>query len=74
LPPGDDQRSGGVQTSADGGSSLLGSGAGVTAGSGDAVQGEVGEAGPDSNHVPAEHRGVVERYFGDPFAALDPEP
>jgi hypothetical protein len=55
---------GGVQTSADGGSALRGSGAGVTAGSGYAVQGEVGEAGPDSNRVPAQHRETVERYFG----------
>ena len=74
LPPGDNSGNGGVQTSADGGSSLLGSGAGVTAGSGDAVQGEVGAAGPDSNSVPPEHRGLVERYFGDPFVAPDSAP
>ncbi|MBL8128386.1 MAG: hypothetical protein JNM64_12155 [Chloroflexia bacterium] len=54
----------GVQTSADGGSALRGSGAGVTAGSGFATQGEVGEAGPDSNRVPPQHRDTVERYFG----------
>lgn len=54
----------GVQTSADGGSALRGSGAGVTAGSGFATQGDVGEAGPDSNRVPAQHRDTVERYFG----------
>ena len=54
----------GVQTSADGGSALRGSGAGVTAGSGYATQGDVGEAGPDSNRVPPQHRGTVERYFG----------
>jgi hypothetical protein len=29
-------------------------------------QGEVGVAGPDSNHVPPEYRGIVEAYFGDP--------
>ena len=54
----------GVQTSADGGSALRGSGAGVTAGSGYATQGDVGEAGPDSNRVPPQHRDTVERYFG----------
>jgi hypothetical protein len=54
----------GVQTSADGGSALRGSGAGVTAGSGFATQGDVGEAGPDSNRVPPQHRDTVERYFG----------
>ncbi|HET7095018.1 MAG TPA: hypothetical protein VFI22_16115 [Thermomicrobiales bacterium] len=52
-----------VQTSDNGGSSMRGSGAGVTAGSGSAVQGEVGEAGPDSNRVPPDYRSVVERYF-----------
>ncbi len=55
----------GVQTSSDGGSAMRGSGAGVTAGSGFAVQGEVGDAGPDSNRVPAEHRETVERYFSN---------
>jgi hypothetical protein len=55
----------GVQTSSDGGSAMRGSGAGVTAGSGYAVQGEVGDAGPDSNRVPAEHRETVERYFSN---------
>lgn len=54
----------GVQTSSDGGSALRGSGAGVTAGSGFATQGDVGEAGPDSNRVPEQHRDTVERYFG----------
>jgi hypothetical protein len=54
----------GVQTSADGGSAIRGSGAGVTAGSGFATQGDVGEAGPDSNRVPEQHRDTVERYFG----------
>jgi hypothetical protein len=53
----------GVQTAADGGSALRGSGAGVTAGSGSATQGDVGEAGPDSNRVPPQHRETVERYF-----------
>ena len=55
----------GVQTSSDGGSAMRGSGTGVTAGSGFAVQGEVGDAGPDSNRVPAEHRDTVERYFSN---------
>jgi hypothetical protein len=61
LPTGSGEQ--GVQTSSDGGSALRGSGAGVTAGSGYAVQGEVGEAGPDSNRVPPQHRDTVERYF-----------
>ena len=61
LPTGTGQE--GVQTASDGGSALRGSGAGVTAGSGFAVQGDVAEAGPDSNRVPAEHRETVERYF-----------
>ena len=56
---------GGVQTSSDGGSAMRGSGAGVTAASGSAVQGEVGEAGPDSNRVPPQHRETVERYFSN---------
>lgn len=63
LPASDGQE--GVQTVADGGSALRGSGAGVTAGSGYAQQGEVGEAGPDSNRVPPEHRETVERYFSN---------
>jgi hypothetical protein len=44
---------------------MRGSGSGVTAGSGVAVQGEVGDAGPDSNRVPPEHRDTVERYFSN---------
>jgi hypothetical protein len=63
LPASDGQE--GVQTVADGGSALRGSGAGVTAGSGYAQQSEVGEAGPDSNRVPPEHRETVERYFSN---------
>jgi hypothetical protein len=62
LPSSDGDQ--GVQTSPDGGSALPGSGAGVTAGSGFATQGDVGEAGPDSNRVPPQHRDTVERYFG----------
>ena len=63
LPSGPGEE--GVQTASDGGSAMRGSGAGVTAGSGFAVQGEVGETGPDSNRVPAEHRETVERYFSN---------
>ena len=63
LPSGSGDQ--GVQTSSDGGSALRGSGAGITAGSGFAEQGEVGQAGPDSNRVPAEHRETVERYFSN---------
>src|SRR5215212_4048965 len=55
----------GVQTSSNGGSAMRGSGSGVTAGSGVAAQGEVGDAGPDSNRVPPEHRDTVERYFSN---------
>jgi hypothetical protein len=55
----------GVQTSPNGGSALRGSGSGVTAGAGYAVQGDVGEAGPDSNRVPPQHRETVERYFSN---------
>ncbi|MCC6314708.1 MAG: hypothetical protein IT337_11940 [Thermomicrobiales bacterium] len=58
-----------MQTSSDGGSALAGSGAGVTTGGGDAAQQKVGAAGPDSNHVPAGYRDVVERYFSDDGSA-----
>jgi hypothetical protein len=34
--------------------------------SGDATQEEVGAAGPDSNRVAPEYRGVVEDYFSEP--------
>jgi hypothetical protein len=54
-----------VQTGSDSNSSMVGPGAGVTVGSGAATQGEVGEAGPDSNHVPPEYRSIVESYFSD---------
>ena len=64
LPPGGNGE--GVQTSNDAGGSRAGTGAGVTAGAGTTVQGEVGETGPDSNRVPPAHRAVVERYFGEP--------
>ncbi|MGH2558576.1 MAG: hypothetical protein ACRDJH_05890 [Thermomicrobiales bacterium] len=57
---------GSIRTSENGGSSLPGSGAGATAGSGATVQGEVDEAGPDSNRVPPAYRGIVEDYFSDP--------
>ncbi len=63
LPP--SSGGGGVQTSNDGGGSRQGTGSGMTAGSGAAVQGEVGKAGPDSNRVPPAYRSVVERYFSD---------
>ena len=46
-----------------GSQSNLGSGSGMTAGGGGSAQGEVGESGPDSNHVPSEYRQVVESYF-----------
>jgi hypothetical protein len=44
---------------------VRGSGAGITAGSGSAVQADVAEAGPDSNRVPEAYRPVVERYFSN---------
>ncbi len=47
------------------GGSSLGTGAGVTVSSGSAQQGEVGQNGPDSNHVPPDYRSIVERYFSD---------
>ncbi|MFM9107775.1 MAG: hypothetical protein ACKOWF_13865, partial [Chloroflexota bacterium] len=64
LPPGQGGQQG-VQTVNDGGSALAGSGTGVTAGSGTATQGEVGESGPDSNHVPPQYREIVQDYFSD---------
>lgn len=56
----------GVRTSADGGSSAVGNGAGVAARSGSTVQQEVGIAGPDSNRVPPGYRSLVENYFSEP--------
>jgi hypothetical protein len=52
-----------VQTSGDSGSSTLGSGSGVSVSGGTSVQGEVGQAGPDSNRVPPAYRSLVESYF-----------
>lgn len=57
---------GSVRTSENSGTSSVGSGTGVTAGSGATVQGEVDEAGPDSNRVPPAYRSIVEDYFSDP--------
>ena len=54
-----------VQIGGNSGTSSLGTGAGVTVSSGSATQGEVGESSPDSNHVPAEYRSIVEHYFSD---------
>ena len=54
-----------VQINTDSNSSRVGPGAGVTVSSGSATQGDVGEAGPDSNHVPPEYRSIVESYFSD---------
>ena len=58
----------GVQTGGSSGSASLGSGSGTASGGGNATQGEVGEAGPDSNRVPPAYRDVVEDYFSDPAA------
>jgi hypothetical protein len=55
----------GIQTINNAGGTVRGSGAGITAGSGSAVQTDVAEAGPDSNRVPEEYRPVVERYFSN---------
>lgn len=54
----------GVQTGG-ASSSSSGSGAGAAAGAGSVSQGDVGEAGPDSNRVPEEYRSIVENYFTD---------
>lgn len=54
-----------VQTSSNSGSSSLGPGAGVTVSNGSTQQGDVGQTGPDSNHVPPEYRSIVESYFSD---------
>jgi hypothetical protein len=73
--PGEDPRSAvqlsrspdgeGVQTSGDSGSATNGSGSGVSVSGGTSVQGEVGQAGPDSNRVPPAYRSLVESYFSD---------
>lgn len=54
-----------VQIGGSSGASSLGPGAGVTVSSGSTQQGEVGQSGPDSNHVPPEYRSIVESYFSD---------
>lgn len=53
------------QTSSDNGGSNGGSGPGASVSSGTSTQGVVGEAGPDSNRVPADYRSIVENYFSD---------
>jgi hypothetical protein len=55
----------GLQTVNNAGGTVRGSGAGITAGAGNAVQAEVAAAGPDSNRVPEAYRPVVERYFSN---------
>ncbi|MCC6793279.1 MAG: hypothetical protein IT336_16460 [Thermomicrobiales bacterium] len=55
----------GVPTGGQGNSASVGSGSGAAVSTGTTVQGEVGAAGPDSNHVPSEYRGLVEDYFSD---------
>ena len=52
-----------VGTGNDIGSSSSGSGSGSGAASGNATQGKVGPAGPDSNHVPDAYRDIVKGYF-----------
>ncbi|HRA46941.1 MAG TPA: hypothetical protein PK819_02600, partial [Thermomicrobiales bacterium] len=42
-----------------------GSGSGAAAGAGSVEQGDVGEAGPDSNRVPDEYTTIVQEYFTD---------
>jgi hypothetical protein len=54
-----------VQVGGSSGASSLGPGAGVTVSSGTTEQGDVGQTGPDSNHVPPEYRSIVESYFSD---------
>jgi hypothetical protein len=55
----------GVTTSGDSGTSSLGSGSGVSVSGGSSVQGDVGQAGPDSNRVPPAYRSLVESFFSD---------
>jgi hypothetical protein len=55
-----------IQIPGSSGGSMRGTGAGVTVSGGSATQGAVGESGPDSNHVPAPYRPIVESYFSDP--------
>jgi len=55
----------GVTTSGDSGTSSLGSGSGVSVSGGSSVQGEVGQAGPDSNRVPPAYRSLVENFFSN---------
>ena len=47
----------------DTGTSSSGSGAGAGVAAGNQTQGQVGPAGPDSNHVPDEYRDIVKNYF-----------
>jgi hypothetical protein len=61
----DNSDGGGMQTSNNAGSDSEGSGTGSWQASGDTTQQPVGEAGPDSNRVPAEYRDVVENYFSE---------
>ena len=52
-----------IGTGNDIGSSSSGSGSADGTAAGNATQGEVGPAGPDSNHVPDAYRDVVKGYF-----------
>ena len=54
-----------VQAGNDPSSSSQGQGANAGSAQGNAQQGTVGAAGPDSNRVPAGYRGVVSAYFDD---------
>lgn len=54
-----------VQIGGSSGASSLGTGSGVTVSNGTTQQGDVGQTGPDSNHVPPEYRSIVESYFSD---------
>ena len=54
-----------VPVQAPGSQSRPGGGSGTSSASGGSSQGLVGEAGPDSNHVPPEYRSIVESYFSD---------
>jgi len=57
---------GGYQTGSTGGQGSSGTGGGgATSGGSGVEQGEVGVAGPDSNHVPSEYRSIVEAFFSD---------
>jgi hypothetical protein len=55
-----------VHTGGQSDNARLGSGSGSAGATGSSNQSPIGEAGPDSNHVPATYRSIVEAYFTPP--------